>query len=84
MTSPERAPVKKVDDKSSETGLFELLYYLDLLFGVFALGVAAVGFLASGIVNGKAEDILFGGLGASAAVLCWFIAKGLKAAIDGK
>jgi hypothetical protein len=63
--------------------MLEILYYLDLIFGVLLPGVAAIGFLASGIFTLNAEHIMFGGVGALCAGFCWLIAKGLKDALNG-
>ena len=82
MPAPDPTPAENADAKASQRGLLEVLYYLDLLFGVLVPGIGAVGFLISGALNGNVEHILFGGIGAIAAGFCWLIAKGLKAAVD--
>jgi hypothetical protein len=61
--------------------MLEAFYYFDLVLGVMLPGVAAVGFLLSGIFTLNVKHIVFGRIGALCAGFCWLIAKGLKDAI---
>ena len=81
MAAPEPTTGAKERDPQSGRGMLEAVYYLDLVFGVMLPGVAAVGFLLSGIFTLNVEHIVFGGIGALCAGFCWLIAKGLRDAI---
>ena len=66
---------------SKTNGWLEAAYYLDLVLGVLVPGVAAVGFLVSGIITPNIQHIVFGTLGGLCAAICLVVANGLKDAM---